>query len=68
MVGETPEEYASLVALLLRNPDLCQTIGKAGRSYVQSEFSWRSSSNELLGIMLAQSEEMVVNSPKLPHD
>ncbi|MEM9053305.1 MAG: glycosyltransferase [Bacteroidota bacterium] len=60
MVGETPQEYAELIALLLRNPDLCESIGKAGRTYVQSKFSWESSSSELLSIMSAQSQEMVV--------
>ncbi|MEM9053106.1 MAG: glycosyltransferase [Bacteroidota bacterium] len=60
MVAETPEEYAELTALLLRNPDLCKTIGKAGRTYVQSKFSWESSSYELLDIMSAQSQEMIV--------
>jgi len=62
LVGETPEEYVKWIAHLLRNPDLCQTIGKAGRTYVKSKFSWESSTNELLAVMSAKSEAMVVNT------
>lgn len=60
MVGETPDDYAKLISELIGNPDLCSALGNNGRKYVQQNFSWQSSTNELIELMLAQSEELVV--------
>jgi len=60
LVGECPEDYVKLISELMRKPDLCRKLGANGRQYVQENFSWKSSSNELEQLMLAQSVQQVV--------
>jgi glycosyltransferase involved in cell wall biosynthesis len=60
LVGATPEDYTMLISELMGNPDLRKRLGENGRKYVQGNFSWESSTNELANLMFAQSEELVV--------
>ncbi len=60
LVGETPDNYAELITELMGNPDLCRRLGANGRKYVQENFSWESSTNELAELMFAQTKELVV--------
>lgn len=60
LVGETLEDYAREISELMRNSDLRRRLGEKGRIYVQENFSWKSSTNELEKLMLAQTEELVV--------
>jgi sugar transferase (PEP-CTERM/EpsH1 system associated) len=60
LVGENPEDYAKLISDLMLNADLRTRLGENGRKYVQENFSWESSTNELAQLMFAQSEELVV--------
>jgi glycosyltransferase involved in cell wall biosynthesis len=60
LVGETPDDYAKLITELMGNPDLCRRLGENGRKYVQENFSWESSTNELAELMFAQTKELVV--------
>jgi sugar transferase (PEP-CTERM/EpsH1 system associated) len=60
LVGATPEDYTKLISELMGNPDLRKRLGENGRKYVQGNFSWESSTNELANLMFAQSEELVV--------
>jgi sugar transferase (PEP-CTERM/EpsH1 system associated) len=60
LVGDAPEVYADLIAKLLENNDLCRNLGKKGREYVASRFSWSASGHELERVMSAQKEPISV--------
>jgi len=60
LVGETIEDYAREISELMENSDLRRRLGQKGRVYVQENFSWKSSTNELEELMTAQTEELVV--------
>ena len=51
LVGESAEEFASMINQLLNDPEQCKKLGKAGRQYVDSHFSWTESVNQLISIM-----------------
>ena len=53
-VGETPEDYAVFIENLLSNPEWGRQMGRSGRQYVESNFSWAESANRLISLMQAQ--------------
>lgn len=58
--ANVPEDYATLICALLDDPDLRNAIGKRGRTFVQSRFSWEASSAQLESAMAAQNKAVVV--------
>ena len=50
-VGNTGEEINNLIELLLTNDELRRQIGENGKQYVQSHFSWKKSTNQLIELM-----------------
>jgi len=41
MIGEDAQHYAELILKVLSDPKTAQKIGKAGRTYVEKEHSWK---------------------------
>ena len=46
-VGSSPEELAGAILQLLSSPSLCQSMGAAGRQYVEQNHSWEAVVNQL---------------------
>lgn len=46
-VGSSPEELARAILQLLSSPTLCQSMGAAGRQYVEQNHSWQAVVNQL---------------------
>lgn len=40
VIADAPEDFASAIARLLRDPPLRQRLGNAARDYVVAEWSW----------------------------
>ena len=47
LIGKSPEEYVKLIMELLENPDRREELAEAGKKYVQDNFSWKKSTEEL---------------------
>jgi sugar transferase (PEP-CTERM/EpsH1 system associated) len=52
LVADHPDEFAQAVVTLLNNPEMRTTLGNAGRSLVEAEYSW-----ERCGAQLVQALE-----------
>ncbi len=64
LVSINPKGYAEHIEKLLKNPELCTRIGKAGRKYVEERFSWKQSTELLEQMMIAQKSDGLVNEEK----
>lgn len=51
LIGSNPEEYAHAVNQLLTSPELHQLLSENGRKFVESNFSWKKSVDELAELM-----------------
>lgn len=51
-IADTADEFANIVSDLLLNEDECRTLGGAGRSFVQAQFSWDISFDTLNSLLL----------------
>ncbi|HXK07220.1 MAG TPA: glycosyltransferase family 4 protein [Verrucomicrobiae bacterium] len=47
LLADTPDEFARAVTRLLTCPELCRSLGTAGRLLVEKEFTWESARNML---------------------
>ena len=50
MIGDTPVEFAEHVINLLKDEALAGKIGRAGRAFVEANFSWESTTEKLLSL------------------
>jgi sugar transferase (PEP-CTERM/EpsH1 system associated) len=57
LVAETPETMAQAAVTLLTNESLCQSIGQAGRRYVEIHHDWNKVAQRLEGIYREVSAE-----------
>jgi sugar transferase (PEP-CTERM/EpsH1 system associated) len=60
IVADTQGECAMWILKLLKNDSLRNEIGKNGREFVRSNFSWEASATQLQALMLAQNSRTVV--------
>jgi glycosyltransferase involved in cell wall biosynthesis len=51
LVDRDPALFGSKIAFLLKNPDVAQKMGKAGREYVEREWNWEKSLKRLEEIL-----------------
>ena len=49
-VGKTPEELAAHILDLLEHPEAAETIGRAGRAYVEQYHNWQRVAQQLEGL------------------
>ena len=64
--GDTPQEFASKVVQLLRDPERCRRAGAEGRLRVGAEYDWAKSLDRLLALIQnpAASESNRHRTPK----
>lgn len=53
LIAETPEEYASEVTRILNDPVLYKDLAKAGRVFVEENFSWELMNEKLEKVMFS---------------
>lgn len=60
LVGDSPAEYAEHILNLLDNPSLRTELGKAGKDFVSTHYSWEHSVSQLEKVMAAQKPGITV--------
>lgn len=59
LVEDDPEAFAQGVVMLLQNPEMRNSLGNAGRSLVETEYSWQQVGTRLLHILEEKEEALI---------
>lgn len=57
MVADNAEDYAARIMELLNDPSLSQSMGEAGRIFVEKNFSWKASVSILENAMITENQK-----------
>lgn len=51
VLANSPQAFADAIIALLNNPQQAETIGSAGKTFVQTHYSWQSKNQQLEGLL-----------------